>query len=197
MIEQGRETLWDIGCDHGLLGLNAPERCQSLKEVVLVDPSEPVFDKLITTVNAHIPKVSFKITPQHKSGEDITVSTPNNVFVMAGMGGKTIMRILRHLREVALVDDQFVISPNRDILQVRAFLRETNWGLLQERLVEEEGQFYQQISLSKLVHGRPVSLYGEDFWQTPQGQRYKLRMLETMAVHRDPASQAFVRYLRS
>ena len=197
LIEASRTTLWDIGCDHALLGLQAPEVCPWIKEVHLVDPSEAVFVNLKQLITTHIPKASFTMNLHNKNGENLTVSTANNVFVMAGMGGKTVMRILSHLKEVAGDHDQFIISPNRDILQVRAFLKENNWGLLGEALVEEEGLFYQQLSLTKMNTARSVSLYGEDFWQTPVGGRYKSHLVDKLSVHRDASTQAFVRFLCS
>lgn len=196
LIPQGQgSTLWDIGCDHGLLGLSAKEYCPWISEVHLVDPSLPVFTQLKNVVDAHIPMANLKPYLHHQAGEELKIHTSNNIFVMAGMGGKTIMKILRHLRKSASEDDVFIIGPNRDILAVRAILREENWGLVAETLVEEDGLFYQQIALSPTLGSRAVSLYGEDFWQSAVGARYKSHLLDKLAVHRDAQTQAFLRFL--
>ena len=197
LIQEGSgEVLWDIGCDHGLLGLSAPGLRPRLKEVHFVDPSDPVITVLENTIDAHIPKPLFKITLHKQAGEELTIPATDNVFIIAGMGGMSILRILAHLRQQSRESDQFVIAPNRDIWTVRAALHEAGWGLRGERLVEEGGQFFQLLALAPIKTVRAVSLYGEDFWQSVVGERYKSHLLDKMSVHRDAASLALLQWLR-
>lgn len=190
-------TLWDIGCDHGQLGLAAPFFHREIEQVNLVDPSELVIDQLKKAIEAHIPKPLFKISIEKKNGENLSINTSKNIFIIAGMGGKTIREILECLAPQAREDDQFLISPNRDILKMREFLLKGTWYLLEERLVEENNQFYQQLSLRRGPGPRKVSLYGEDFWQNGVGERYRTRLLRDLQTHQDPASLEYLGFLRS
>lgn len=187
------EVFWDIACDHGHMGLWAGQSLPALKEVCWVDPSEAVFDKLVLSLDAHIPKPIFKKTLLRKKGEELTVIPGKHLFVMAGIGGKTAWDILRHLRPQAGPEARFVVSVNRDILQLRQHLKREGWGLINEVLVRDQSYYYQQLLLAS--SGPAVSPYGEKFWQTELGKEYREHQLGALRPHRDQLSQGFVSFL--
>ncbi len=190
LADRGGE-FWDIGCDHGHVGLWATQR---FSRVHWVDPSPPVQDQLKQTIAAHIPE-GFSFSLRCEKGEELKVPRSQHVFFLAGMGGKTIRRVLAHLRSQAAPDSQYLVSPHTELLAFRAWLREEAWGFLEERAVEEGGQFYQLFSLEGRA-GREVPRFGEGVWQGEVGSRHRERVLRDLAPHRNPADQELVAYLR-
>lgn len=185
--------IWDIGCDHGLLGLSFNDN-QNVESINLVDPAAPVIEVLKKKLNdSYITKAAF----YHKKGQEIYITTSSNCIFIAGMGGKEIGEILLHLLPMLDETSQVIISPHRKILELRALLHSLPFSLLEEHLLEEEGQFYQMMALKKDPSEKKVSLYGEDIWNGEEGQKYLDHQLTFFSVHRDEASQGYVEYLKT
>jgi tRNA (adenine22-N1)-methyltransferase len=184
---------WDIGCDHGLAGLRLAQD-EGVEEVHFVDPSLPVINQLKQTIGSDIPRaLPFNI--HHKKGEELTILPhAQHSFLIAGMGGLQVIKILNHLRPQVNASAQFVISPHRDILAVRAYLRESSWGLITEVVIFEDQQFYEALKLSP-SGPRPVSLYGDKIWQGPHGEAYRQHCLAKRSLHRDLPTRAFLDFL--
>ena len=71
---QGESYVWDVGCDHGLLGssfLDEPK----VQKIFLVDPSLDVFDKLKDTYITN-----GKIELIHSKGQDLKIEAKNNLI---------------------------------------------------------------------------------------------------------------------
>lgn len=189
-------SLWDIGCDHGIAGKTACKRFSFIHIVHFVDPSLSVMNKLKESLDADIPAGNVKLYFHHKTGQKIKIESKNNVFFIAGMGGQNIIEILSHLSDQVDKNDQFIIGPHKNILEVRDFLSKGEWSLSQELVIEENGVFYQLLSVRPRI-GRKVSLYGEDLWQTSVGKRYKELLISKLSGHRSEASTAYLRYLNT
>ena len=186
--------VWDIGCDHGLLGLSFLD-VPSIKEVHLVDPSLKVIQELKKKVgDSYTTKGSLFI--HHKQGQQLKIHSTSNCFFIAGMGGKEIGEIIQHLLPLVNESSQFVISPHRKILELRNLLLNLPITLKDEMVIEEDGQFYQILRLVT-GEGNKVSLYGERLWEGDTGQKYLERQLSHFSVHKDEASRAYVTFLKS
>lgn len=188
------ENLWDIGCDHGQAGLLAGTS-GAFKHVSFVDPSSSVIQLLKDKPTADIPK-GFYISILKGKGNQISVSSPHNVFLMAGFGGEAIIETLKHLTSQDVSASRFILSPHRQILAVRRFLNEGPWNLLHEEIIEENDQFYEAIVV-EYRPGRAVSLFGEEQWSSPVGMLRRAQLLNLLPVHRNPQDQAFYQYLLS
>lgn len=188
------EKLWDIGCDHGQAGLLAGHS-GAFKHISFVDPSPSVIQMLKETIASDIPK-SFSFNIIEEKGDQIKVSSPHNVFLMAGFGGKAIIETLKHLSSHDVSASRFVLSPHRHILGVRRFLHEGPWSLLHEEIIEEHGQFYEAIVVENHP-GRSVSLFGEAQWNSNVGLLRRAQLLKLLPVHRSPQDRAFYQFLLS
>src|SRR5690606_1327721 len=73
------------------------------------------------------------------------------LIILAGVGGGTIVEILRRLlrAEVSgpLDPVEFMLSPSRNAFELRTFLREHNFELLQEEFVTEKGWHHEHLHL--------------------------------------------------
>lgn len=189
---ENEDNIWDIGCDHGQLGLSF-QSTQSVKSINLVDPAGPVIDVLRDKLKtSDIPKASL----YHKKGQEISIDSLSNCIFIAGMGGKEIGEIILHLLTKLDPSSKIVISPHRKILELRSLLNELPLILLREEIMEEDGQFYQILSLRPGNAGVKVSLYGDDIWSGTVGLAYLNQQLMNFEVHRDEASQKYVSYLK-
>jgi tRNA A22 N-methylase len=118
------------------------------------------------------------------------------MIYIAGMGGKEIIEILDHMWPQLSNEDSVIISPHKNILELRKYLLESEFRLRDESLISENGRFYQVICLS-LSNGYPkITAFGEKLWNDSLGKSYRDYILSTFSSHKDPLSMEFVHYLR-
>lgn len=185
---RNEEHVWDIGCDHGHLGLSFLN-LETVKEINLVDPSGPVIDKLRA---AYISTENLKI--HHKEGQAVSIDQNSNCIFIAGMGGKEIGQILEHLVPQLNETSRVIISPHRKIIELRSQLNQMPIGLEREEVILEDGQYYQILEL-KIGGLRKVSLYGDGLWTSETGRKYRDHQLKFFSVHSDEASKLYVAHL--
>lgn len=187
-------SVWDIGCDHGLLGSSFAEVDQ-VKYIHLVDPSVAVVTQLKYLIDSYITKEVFKITLHHKKGQEVKLDLHSNCIFIAGMGGKEIGLISLHLSEQMDLHSRLIISPHRNILELRSQLHASELRLENEFLVEEATRIYQVLILKKLPSLPPVSLYGDKIWQGKWGEEYRIHQLAHFQEHRDEMALGYCRFL--
>jgi tRNA (adenine22-N1)-methyltransferase len=190
-----QKHIWDIGCDHGDLGLSfaADGNVQSIQ---LVDPSQAVVASLLKKIkDSYITKGFLNIV--HQKGQEIVIAHPSNCIFIAGMGGKEISEIIQNLLPQLDESSRLIISPHRKILELRSLLNGLPMSLEGETTVFEDGQFYQVLCLIPQVTQERVSLFGENIWKGPVGESYRQHQIKYFTPHKDLASVAYVRYLKS
>ena len=193
---QSEEYIYDIGCDHGLLGLSFKSN-PKVKGIYLIDPNPYSVDIISKTLDADITEPSF-IYPMKINGEETKISDPNSLVFIAGMGGKTIINILKSWPSENLLNcSQIVLSPHRNLLELRSYLHQENFKLVGERVLTENNQFYEVLSVTKSKNNGPrVSLYGEELWERPGSANYLKHQLGYLEYHRDSQSLAYLNYLK-
>lgn len=185
--------VWDIGCDHGKLGLSFVG-LPGVEGINLVDPSEKVAEILHLNLKAsYITENNIKIF--NKQGQAIFIEKQSNIVFIAGMGGKEIGEIISHLLPQLDISSRFVISPHRKILELRATLRQLPLELLSEEVMFEDEQYYQILNLRVNSEGKRVSLFGEEIWKSEIGEKYKLHQIKAFSSHQDSASKSYVEEL--
>lgn len=188
------QYIWDIGCDHGKLGLSFVG-LPGIEGIHLVDPSIKVIETLNSNLKAsYISQSNIKI--HHGEGQKILIDQQNNLIFIAGMGGREIGEIITHLLPQLDSTSRIVISPHRKILELRSTLHELPLELLSEEVLFEEGQYYQILNLRVNPKGPRVSLYGDKLWESDTGQKYKMHQINAFSFHKDLASQSYVKELQ-
>lgn len=131
----------DIGCDHGRLGafLLQNEQCG---HVVLSDISEPSLAKA-RSLCARL-GLNDRVTFCVADGIPAAARAPQ-VAVIAGMGGATIVDILREGRE-RLGDARLILQPNVAAPQLRAALSALGYAISNERVVRDSRRCYVLIA---------------------------------------------------
>ena len=189
---QNHAFIWDIGCDHGLLGtsfLNQP----LVKQINLVDPALPVIKNLKDSYIT-IPKINII----HSKGQNLTIPHPNqNSLFIAGMGGLEMKEILQRLLPQLGDADRILISPHRHVLELRAYLQSSPFRLVEEGVIEEASHFYPFLYLSLDERFEEVTLYGKQMWVGKEGQKYLSYLIGHLSCHKNLASQAYLNHLKA
>lgn len=188
---QDHSYIWDIGCDHGLLGASFLDKA-SVKQINLVDPALPVINKLKDSYIT-IPKINII----HSKGQNLTIPHSNqNSLYIAGMGGMEMREILQKLAPQLGDKDRILISPHRHILELREYLQGSSFRLVEEGVVEEAGHFYPHLYLARDEHLEEVTRYGKQMWAGEEGQKYLRYLIGHLSCHKNLASQAYLNYLK-
>jgi len=190
---KGEPHVWDIGCDHGDLGLSFIE--EKVDSIHLVDPSSAVFESLkekVTLLDSYITEPEVFII--HQKGQNLKVQSFNNLIFIAGMGGKEIFEILQELLPQLDSSSSLVISPHRKVLELREELGKMPLILKKELVIFENEQFYPVLYLQK-GEGERVGPFGKEIWEGETGKAYREHQLINFSRHQDPLSQEFCAYL--
>lgn len=189
-----QQHIWDIGCDHGHLGMSFYGQ-EGVSKVHLLDPAEAVIDQLkLKYKDSYITNGSLNII--HSKGQDLKIKTPSNCIFIAGMGGTEIGEIIENILPQLDSDSYLVISPHRKILELRAKLERMSISLVKEEVVFENKQFYQILVLRPGV-GAPVTRFGHELWMSRIGEQYRVQQIEKYGIHKDKFSIEYLEYLKS
>jgi tRNA A22 N-methylase len=130
-----------------------------------------------------------------QKGQDVLLNPESKTIFIAGMGGKEMGEIIQNLIPQLSSADRLVISPHRNILELRQYLNATELGLLNEVVINDEGQYYQILCLVKSADYPKVPLFGSKIWKDATGIAYRDQQLRTLGIHQDELSKAYIAYL--
>ncbi len=161
----------------------------------LVDPSPEVIKSLnVRLVGSYITRREL-IKIHHKKGQEVILGLDRKIVFIAGMGGKEIQEIMKCLLPQITPADRVVISPHRNILELRKYLNYSEFKLFDEVTIFEDGQYYQVLCLETSPSLPQVSIYGDKVWQGLVGEEYRQHQIRAFSLHHDDASKAYVAHL--
>lgn len=129
----------DVGCDHGYVSIFLVETGKSPKVYAMDVRKGP-----LSRAREHVREAGLldyielilsdglKEMPEEKA----------DTLICAGMGGRLVMKILSDSMDKVRQMNELVLQPQSEIRQVRVFLREHGFEIVDEEMVEEEGKFY-------------------------------------------------------
>ncbi len=137
----------DIGCDHAYLPIYLVRENISPYVVACDVNAGPVI-----RAQENIEDVDLAENIDVRQGDGLSVLTPGEVksVVLAGMGGKLMIRILSEGEDVLEKVSEIIMEPQSDVAALRHFLQDRGFRIISENMVSEEGKFYPII---KAVHG--------------------------------------------
>ena len=131
----------DIGCDHGFVSAELILEDKA-EYVVATEKSEECLNKAILLADA----INISDFISFRQGDGINALTKYDKIdcaIIAGMGGQEIINILEE-RPHRLYD--FVLQPMKDAPMLRAYLMQSGFRILVDKLVKENGKFYDVIA---------------------------------------------------
>ena len=178
--------LADIGADHAHLTIEVLKR-KKAPHVLCTDLSGPSLDKARRAVEqvGLCSEVTFCLGDGLRAIEG---HSPE-VTVIAGMGGETIASILEAVNETD--GSLYLLQPMSKASALRAFLSSHGFGILDERLAEDDGRIYP-ILCAKKCSTPPLSsleIYCGKAHLTREGDpltaRYLSRLSASLTQRRD------------
>ena len=144
MVPEGLSVA-DIGCDHGFVSMYLVENRHSPKAIAMDINEGPLI-----RAREHIEEYGFEnnIETRLSDGADMLKVHETDAAVIAGMGGRLIIKILDKSPEVFKAMNCIVLSPHSDIDKVRAYLSDNSFVIDDENMVFDEGKYYTIIRCS-------------------------------------------------
>jgi tRNA (adenine22-N1)-methyltransferase len=137
----------DVGSDHGLLPLwlaasgraaycLATEETEALLTRVARPPADAPW----------VHRIAFR------SGDGLTAVRPGDridTIVLAGLGGRTIVRLLGGVGALRLPALRLVLQPRSEIASTRRWLSENGWRLVSERITLARSRFHVTLAAER------------------------------------------------
>ncbi len=136
----------DVGTDHGYIPVYLVENKIS-KKVIAADISNNSLNK----IKQYVRSVNCEEDIDIRLGDGLDIIKPFEIdtVVIAGMGGLLIKSILDKDKEKRDSITHFILQPNIASDELRKYLFENNFEIIDERLVKEDNKFYEIIYAKK------------------------------------------------
>ncbi len=149
----------DVGSDHGALPLFllSSGKCSS---AIVTDLNEKPLERAKANLREAgvVENATFVLT----DGIEEVLPLKPDAFVIAGMGGETILGILNRGLSQIPKGTQFLLQPMTKVAILRRFLYETGFCVSNEKLVFENGKFFVVIQAVYDGVSRPSEI---DFYE--------------------------------
>ena len=137
-VPAGR-SLADVGTDHGFLPIYLVKKGIAPRAVAMDVRKGP-----LERAQAHIREEGLEERIETRLSDGLAALAPGEaeVIVLAGMGGKLILRILENDREKALLAKKLVLSPQSELPEFRRGLESLGFFISREQILKDEGKYY-------------------------------------------------------
>ena len=162
MISKGT-VLADIGCDHGFVSIYLVENGICPK-VIAMDVNEGP----LLRAKEHIKErdLTSYIDVRLSDGMEKLLLGEADSILIAGMGGRLVIKILTDCMEKAKVLQEIILQPQSELHLVRQFLTENGFHILQEDMVKDNGKFYPAMRVAWRGE-KARALTEEELWYGP------------------------------
>ncbi|MCR5829731.1 MAG: class I SAM-dependent methyltransferase [Lachnospiraceae bacterium] len=142
----GIETLADVGCDHGWLGISLLIEGKADRVIGMDLRKGPLSHAEENAKLFGLDGACFET--RLSDGLDELSPGEADVIVMAGIGGVLMCVLLTRGLEVAKAAKRLVLSPQSHIESVREFLVSEGFEITDERMCRENGKYYTAMCVS-------------------------------------------------
>ncbi len=167
LVPENTQVLWDICCDHGLIG---SQFLNSKVNVIFIDRVESITSKLKLKLAANSTDLSScKVMTANAIEYDYAKLSTNkrNTYIVAGVGTDVGLNIILQILKSFTLNDTLVVSLHKNNVKLRQrLIKETDLKLKDEVLVEEQGKYYE-IMVLDLVAVEKITEIGSLLWERP------------------------------
>lgn len=144
MVTNGN-VVADIGCDHGFVSIYLIEH-DICPRVIAMDVNEGP----LLRAKDHIAKrgLDSYIDIRLSDGIERLEEKEADSIVIAGMGGRLVMKILSDNMDKVRLLKEIILQPQSELHLVRRFLREQGFVIQKEDMVEEAGKYYPSMKVA-------------------------------------------------
>ncbi len=158
LVEPGKSVI-DIGTDHGLVPLYLAKNGIS-SDIMATDISAPSLKKLEDELDDEL---SMQIKTMVTDGFHGLEKKANQIAIIAGMGGHTIVEIIDENLDFAKSLNYMILASNVATETLRKFLNDNGFIITRDFLTFENGKYYdilkvnpgsdQDLSLADIYYG--------------------------------------------
>ena len=135
----------DVGCDHALLDIYLVKKNKNIKCI-----ASDIAEGPIEAAKGNIKREKLENEIEVRLGDGLsTYSSDINTVIISGMGGRSIIGILKNNMKITKKIDTFILSPNNYQIDVKKFLCKTGFCIYDEVLVKEKKFIYQILIFKK------------------------------------------------
>lgn len=162
MVSKGN-VLADIGCDHGFVSIYLLENGICPK-VIAMDVNEGP----LLRAKEHIEErgLSSYIDVRLSDGMEKLLFGEADSVLIAGMGGRLVIKILTDCMDKAKDLKEIVLQPQSELHLVRQFLTDMGFHIIQEDIVKDNGKFYPAMRVA-WHEEKAQALSEEELWYGP------------------------------
>ena len=162
MVTKGN-VLADIGCDHGFVSIYLLEK-GICPRVIAMDVNEGP----LLRAKEHIDKRGLNpyIDVRLSDGMEKLLLNEADSILIAGMGGRLVIKILTECMEKARALKEIILQPQSELHLVRQFLIDTGFHIIQEDMVKDHGKFYPAMRVVWREE-KEEALSEEELWYGP------------------------------
>lgn len=145
MVTAGN-CLADVGTDHGYVPIYLYER-NIIPRAIAMDVNKGPLERAAL----HIAESGMKEAIETRLSDGLTALKPGEAdsVVIAGMGGPLIIRILSAHPEITESLKELILQPQSEISEVRMWLYEQGYEIVEEHMVFEDGKYYPMFKAVK------------------------------------------------
>ena len=153
MVTAGN-CLADVGTDHGYVPIYLYER-NIIPHAIAMDVNKGPLERAAL----HIAESGMKDAIETRLSDGLTALKIGEAdsIVIAGMGGPLMIRILSAYPEVTDSAKELILQPQSDIAEVRIWLYEQGYEIIEEHMVYEDGKYYPMFKAVKNSEARKLS----------------------------------------
>lgn len=129
----------DVGCDHGYVSIYLLQSGIA-KGAIAMDVRKGPLSGALDNIREY--GLSDLIKTRLSDGLKELSAGEANTLIIAGMGGKLMMRILEEGDPKRLLISQGILQPQSDIDEFRAYLRDKGYIIADEKVLLDEGKYY-------------------------------------------------------
>ena len=153
MVTAGN-CLADVGTDHGYVPIYLYER-QMIPRAIAMDVNKGPLER----ARLHIAEYGYHNAIETRLSDGLQALRAGEAesVVIAGMGGPLIIRILSAYPEVTASFKELILQPQSEISEVRVWLGEQGYEIIEEHMVFEDGKYYSMFKAVKNEKCRALS----------------------------------------
>lgn len=129
----------DVGCDHAYISIYLAENKIS-SSIIAMDINKGPLER----ARANIEKFGYSHLISTRLSDGLSKLSPGEAdsIVIAGMGGPLMVEILSRGKEIIMAAKELILQPQSEIYKVREFLQESEFIIIEENMVIDEGKYY-------------------------------------------------------
>lgn len=144
------DSICDVGCDHGYVAITFLQE-KIAKRVIAMDVNKGPLEQ--AKYNAKLYGVADQLEFRLSDGLKEVKPGEADAFLLAGMGGKLMVRIMENSKDVLDLMKGAVLQPQSELALVRKYIYEIGWHIEKEDMVFEAekdgvGKYYPMMYIA-------------------------------------------------